>query len=75
MERLIEGIKNPVRAALLYFKGCGIEVDEKSFDHVTKIVGDIEVEEGFIIEDIDGIKKLCKKSEFEIWNKDGVMVA
>ena len=71
----VSGIKNPVHAALLYFRGIDVEVDEKSFIALEKIIGDIDLKKGFIVENFKDLNRLCKIGKFQIWFEKGAIIA
>ncbi|MBU2060503.1 MAG: hypothetical protein KKH44_01475 [Bacteroidetes bacterium] len=71
----IDGIRNPVFAARLYFKALEVTIDEESFDDVAFLVGDIECKDGFLVDSINAIQKLCEMGNFQVWYEKGKVVA
>ncbi len=69
------GIKNTVRAARLFFKNIKFNIDEDSFEILAKKIGDIEVEHGFIVDNMEKIQLLCEIGKFQICVENGIIVA
>jgi len=70
------GLKNPVHAVLLYFEKNGIDaVDKESFESLAKIVGDVDLEDGFVVKDIFDLQRLCTIGKFQVWWENGKIIA
>lgn len=72
----VGGSKNPVLVAKQFLELVGYQVDEKSFTDVANQVGEVEAE-GFFVQDIYDLKRLCEIGIFEIFidSEHGLMVA
>jgi hypothetical protein len=64
---VVQGPKNPVRVVykvlIQLFDG---EVDKASFDRVAEIVGDTESQDGFLVQTMEDIERLCDIGNFGI---------
>jgi hypothetical protein len=62
---VVQGSKNPVRVAyevlIQLFDG---EVDKASFDRVAEIVGDIDSQDGFLVQTMEDLQRLCAIGNF-----------
>jgi hypothetical protein len=72
---IVQGCKNPVLVALQALqKMTDMEIDEDSFKRVALLVGEVEAE-GFPVEDVSDVRKLCNLGHFYIKQTDGKLVA
>jgi len=68
----VDGIRNPVKAAYFFLKETGCDIDEESFEDVAFWVGDIETnDEGFLVNDLEDIQRLCRIGKFQLWCING----
>lgn len=66
----VKGIINPVFAVYLFFKKIGLP-----FREIISSVGDIDTKEGFVVNNLKAVQRLCKLGKFQIWVVDGMIVA
>jgi hypothetical protein len=66
MEYHVKGITNPVRAAEFYIRSSGESIDQPSFEVTSFQVGDVDTEDGFVIDGIDKLYKLAQIGGFSL---------
>ena len=73
----VKGIINPVFAVYLFFKKIGLQrqMNKQSFREILSSVGDIDTKEGFVVNNLKAVQRLCKLGKFQIWAVDGMIVA
>ena len=73
---LVDGFKNPVLAAYSSLLNLGCKVDEPSFIRTGEQVGTVNRnEQGFIVQGIVDLTRLCEIGNFKIVVTDGVYYA
>lgn len=71
----ITGYLNPVKAALAWFDSRDIEVHRGSFERMATMVGNVEIEGGFIVHGYEELGWLCEIGGFVIYSCDGMIAA
>ena len=72
----VNGMRNPVQAALMFMQSTGLPLDVESFKRTAKQVGDFPPEtlaDGFLVREFSDLERLCNLGGFSIYNVDGVL--
>lgn len=74
----VTGFRNPAKAAAAYIRAMDVPWDESSFDRLAGLRGDAspeDLQDGFIVKNIDDLQRVCQIGEFSIIQIDGQVTA
>jgi hypothetical protein len=74
----VNGMRNPVNAALLFVQTVGLPIDLDSFIRTSARVGDSDPEtlaDGFLVQHLSDLERLCNEGGFTVYVSDGVLCA
>lgn len=72
---LVTGFLNPALCALAYMRAMNVPTNEESFYRIANVCGDADLDvtaNGFLVQDMGDVQKLCEIGSFVIALVDGV---
>ena len=73
----VNGLRNPVRAALMYVQAMGLPIDVESFKRTADVIGDSlpdVLADGFLVQNLSDLERLCDLGKFVVGYVDGNLV-